>query len=99
MAVAGLSRTGAWRPAKWEKTMSKPIFHATSNSERHNGQPEVDRPGHDAANPDPDTGSGYPAGGHRREQGKDAYGRGLLQRRQAGLPPDPDDDPTPAKSR
>ncbi|GAB1846379.1 hypothetical protein MyNCGM683_12080 [Achromobacter xylosoxidans] len=81
--------------------MSKPIFHAESESERHNGQPQVDRPGRDT--PNPDTGSGYPAGGHRREQGKDAYGRGPMQRRQAGLPPEPESDAgrdkPPGKSR
>lgn len=83
--------------------MSKPIFHAESESERHNGQPQADRPGRDTPNPDPDTGSGYPAGGQRREQGKDSYGRGPMQRRQAGLPPEPESgagrDEPPGKSR
>lgn len=79
--------------------MSKLPFHAASRGERHNGQPEVDRLGRESANPDPDTGSGYPAGGHKSEQGKDAYGRGPLQRRQAGLPSETDSDTTSEESR
>ncbi|WP_144637713.1 hypothetical protein [Bordetella genomosp. 13] len=66
--------------------MTKPVFHADTEQERHNAQPDVQKPQSDRRNPNPYNGSGYPAGGQVAEQGKDAYGRTPAQRRQAGLP-------------
>lgn len=74
--------------------MTKPIFHADSESERHKGQPTAKAPLSDKENPDPRTGSGYPAGGQTLEEGRDSYGRGPLQRRQAGLPENVEDEQT-----
>lgn len=79
--------------------MTKPTFHADSESARHKGQPTVEKPLSGKENPDPRTGSGYPAGGQSLEEGRDSYGRGPLQRRQAGLPEDVDaEQATPGKS-
>lgn len=82
--------------------MNKPFFHAESEQDRHTGQPRVDNPVPDKQNRDPVTGSGYPAGGQSTEPGKDAYGRGPVQRRQAGLPEEvgeTDDASQPRESR
>jgi len=67
--------------------MSKPPFHAESDNERRNAQPTADRPPTEQENPNPDTNSGYPAGGKDLPSGKDAYGRDRKTQEQAGKHP------------
>lgn len=67
--------------------MPKLPFHAESDNLRRDGQPTVDSPPTEQENPDPDTNSGYPAGGKELPEGEDAFGRDRKTQEQAGKAP------------
>ncbi|RII99271.1 hypothetical protein DXK93_31165 [Achromobacter sp. K91] len=63
--------------------MPKLPFHADSDNARRDGQPVADGPPTSKQNRDPNTNSGYPAGGKELPKGKDAFGRSAKVREQA----------------
>jgi len=65
------------------RDMPKHYSHTDSDKLRR-GQPTADAPPGGPENPDPDTNSGYPAGGKELPEGKDAYGRDRKTQEQAG---------------
>jgi len=64
--------------------MPKLPFHAESDNERRKAQPTADAAPAGPENANPDTNSGYPAGGKEMPDGKDAYGRDRKTQEQAG---------------
>lgn len=67
--------------------MSKLPFHAESDNERRKAQPTAETPPAGRKNANPNTNSGYPAGGGELPKGKDAYGRDRKTQEQAGKLP------------
>lgn len=52
-----------------------PSPHVDPAEKGATGQPVADGPPQGEVNRDPNTNSGYPAGGSQAEEGKDVYGR------------------------